>query len=231
MTYPPGSDSSSTPPEQEPTYSPPPTPAYPPVPPAYSPAPEAPPAPAYSAAPAFPTAPTSQLPPVPAQPMPAAPTYDPAAMAAAQYSGPPVSGPYGYAPMGAPPAPPKKGVATVVLAVLLTIFVLASGAFGTLFVLKNREASDLSGKITQLNGTVASTQQELDTTKRNLEDSDDELKTVTSERKAMADCLNGIYAFWDALDAAGGTTNPATDAAADEADRLCELADKYLAPR
>jgi septal ring factor EnvC (AmiA/AmiB activator) len=160
--------------------------------------------------------------------MPAPPTYDPAAMAA-QYSAPPVSGPYGYAPM--PPPPAKKGVATVVLSVLTAIFVLASGALGTLFVMKNREASNLSGQVTQLNTTVASTEKELETTKRNLKDSDDELKEVTSERKAMADCLNGIYDFWDALDAANGQDTPATDAAADEADRLCDIADKYLARR
>jgi hypothetical protein len=160
--------------------------------------------------------------------MPAPPTYDPAAMAA-QYSAPPVSGPYGYAPM--PPPPAKKGVATGVLSVLTAIFVLASGALGTLFVMKNREASNLSGQVTQLNTTVASTEKELETTKRNLKDSDDELKEVTSERKAMADCLNGIYDFWDALDAANGQDTPATDAAADEADRLCDIADKYLARR
>ncbi len=163
--------------------------------------------------------------------MPAPPTYDPAAVAAAQYSAPPISGPYGYAPMGAPPAPPKKGVATVVLSVLTAVFVLASGVLGTLFVLKNREAQDLSGQITQLNGTVTSTQQELDTTKRNLKDSDDELEEVTTERKAMADCINGIYDFWDALDAASGQDTAATDAAADNADELCRVADKYLARR
>ena len=133
--------------------------------------------------------------------------------------------------MGMPPAPPKKGVATVVLAVLLTMFVLASGAFGTLFFMKNREATDLSGQITQLNSTVSSTQKELETTKRNLKDSDDELKQVSDEKKAMADCINGIYDFWDSLDAANGTNTPATDAAADNADKLCRVADKYLASR
>jgi hypothetical protein len=185
--------------------------------------------PAY-AAPAHLAAPTAQLPPVPAQPTPAPPTYDPAAVAAAQYSAPPISGPYGYLPP--PPPPPKRsGALTVVLSVLATIFVLASGALGTLYVMKNREASNLSGQITQLNGTVDSTQRELDTTKRNLRDSDDELDEVTIERDAMANCINGIYDFWDELDASGGVDTTGTDAAAREADRLCDIADKYLAPR
>jgi len=160
------------------------------------------------------------------------PTYDPAAVAAAQYSGPPVSGPYGYPPMGVPPAPPKKGgAAIVVLSVLTAVFVLVSGGLGTLFVMKNREASNLSGQVTTLNSTVDSTQKELETTKRNLKDSDDELDETTTQKNALADCINGIYDFWDALDAAGGVDTAATDAAADEADRLCDLADKYLAPR
>ena len=94
-----------------------------------------------------------------------------------------------------------------------------------------RRRRDLSGQITQLNGTVASTQKELDTTKRNLKDSDDELEEVTTERKAMADCINGIYDFWDALDASSGQDTAASDAAADNADKLCRVADKYLARR
>jgi hypothetical protein len=135
--------------------------------------------------------------------------------------------------MGLPPAPPKKGggAMTVVLSVLITVFVLASGGLGTLFVMKNREASNLSGQVTTLTSTVDSTQKELETTKRNLRDSDDKLDEVTRQKDALADCVTAIYAWLDAWAVSGGVETPATDAADEEFDRLCDIAEKYRAPR
>jgi hypothetical protein len=171
--------------------------------------------------------------------VPGPPTYDPAAVAQ-QYSAPPTSGPYGYGMpmmMSAIPAPPpaKRGrVGMIVLSILTTLFLVASGILGTLFVLKNKEADKLTSQVTQLTGDASSAkaksetlQKDLDNTKRDLTDSKAQLDEVTAQKKAIADCLNGISAYGQEVAKAGSNT-PAAKAKLADLNKKCNEADKYL---
>jgi hypothetical protein len=152
------------------------------------------------------------------------------------YSAPPVSGPYGYGyGMPMPVPPPAKKRLTGVLVALTSVFLLTTGVLATLYVLGLQESSRLSERVTQLtsdNSTqkdkLASTQRELDSTKRDLRDSGDELKDMTTQKTAMADCINAIVDWWNALDATNNRDTPETIAAGQNLDRLCAVADKYL---
>ncbi len=176
--------------------------------------------------------PTASYPPVPAPP-----TYDPAAVAV-PYSAPPISGPYGYGmPIPAPVQEKRGRVGTVVLAVLTTIFVLAAGVLGTLFILKNQEANKLESQVTQLTGETTSQrtridtlQKDLDNTKRDLSDAQADTAEITEQKKTIAACVNAIYEYFDAANAAGGRDTPAVRTAETNLNKKCDEANKYLAP-
>jgi hypothetical protein len=152
---------------------------------------------------------------------PAPPTYDPSLL---PY--PPPGMPFSAVPM----MPPSSGrrVGVIVLSVLLGLFVMSSGVLGTLYVQKNSQASDLSGKVTDLESRNSLLQRELDAAERNLRDADAEVEDTRTERDAIADCLSAIYTWWDALAATNNVDTPETDAALEEAQRLCNEADRYL---
>jgi hypothetical protein len=171
--------------------------------------------------------------------VPGPPTYDAAAVAQ-QYSAPPTSGPYGYGMpmmMSAIPAPPpaKRGrVGTIVLSILTTLFLVASGILGTLFVLKNKEADKLTSQVTQLGGDASAAktksetlQKDLDNTKRDLTDSKAQLDEVTAQKKVMADCLNGLSAYGQEV-AKGGSNTPAAKAKLADLNKKCDAADKLI---
>ena len=178
---------------------------------------------------------------------PVPPTYDPAMMAQ-QYSAPPVSGPYGAGPVSGPygygvpmmsaiPGPPQKSgrVGTIILSVLTALFLVATGVLGTLFVLKNKEADKLSSQVTQLNGDLdtnraklAAMQKDLDSTKRDLSDSQGQTAEITTQKKAIADCINALYDYLSAASAAGSTTSAAVKAKEADANAKCDAAQKYL---
>jgi outer membrane murein-binding lipoprotein Lpp len=170
---------------------------------------------------------------------PVPPTYDPAAMAQ-QYSAPPTSGPYGYGmPMmsGIPMQPPPKRsrVGVAILSVLMALFLVASGVLGTLFVMKNKEADKLTAQVTQLNSDVSTAntkaeglQRELDAAKRDLTDSKGQTDEVTTQKKAIADCINALYDYFAELDKANGVSTAAVKAKETDLDKKCDEADKYL---
>jgi hypothetical protein len=175
-----------------------------------------------------------------AQPVPVAPTYDPAAMAAAQqFSAPPVSGPYGYGyypPASAMPAPPaRRSRAAIVMTALAVVFLLVAGVFTTMFFLKSQEATRLTSQVTQLTGEgndqkskIESLNKDLTSTKRDLVDAGKDLADMTTQKKALADCLNAVYDFDRAVVASNGVRTPDVEAKLAELGRLCSIADKYL---
>jgi hypothetical protein len=169
-------------------------------------------------------------------PVPAPPTYDPQAMATQQYS----TAPYpGYLPVpSAIPAPPSSGkgrTATIVLSIATGLLVVVAGVLGALFAVKTSDARNLSTEVSRLTaenqkrqGTIESLQKDLDGTKRDLADSDKQVDEITTQKKALADCLSAFYNASDALDAAGGQRTPEVNALIAEYDRLCTIADRYL---
>jgi uncharacterized protein (DUF3084 family) len=172
--------------------------------------------------------------------VPGPPTYDPAAVAQ-QYSAPPTSGPYGYGMpmmMSAIPAPPpaKRGrVGTIVLSILTTLFLVASGILGTLFVLKNKEADKLTSQVTQLTGDVSTAkaksetlQKDLDNTKRDLTDSKAQLDQVSAQKKVVADCINALYDYFAEVNKANGAQTAAVKAKQTDLNKKCDEADKYI---
>ena len=154
---------------------------------------------------------------------PAPPTYDPALTA--QLS-PGYSQPYGFVPAPAPAAP--KRTVVVVLSALLGLFVLATGVFGSLFVTKSQESAQRAEQLAAANSDRDRLRADLAKTQRELQDSDDEVKDMTTERDAIADCLNAIYAWWDALEGTNNQDTPATETLRKKAVQLCADADKYL---
>jgi hypothetical protein len=170
---------------------------------------------------------------------PGPPTYDPMAMAQ-QYSGPPVSGPYSYGmPMmasGIPAPMPEKRrgrAGTVVLAVLTTLFLLATGVMTTLFIAQMRETDKLSSQVTELSGETAdqksridTLQRDLDTTRRDLTDSRGETDEITLQKNALAGCLTALDEFFIEADRSGANST-ATQRKADAVDEKCTEADKY----
>jgi septal ring factor EnvC (AmiA/AmiB activator) len=168
--------------------------------------------------------------------VPIPPTYDVTAVGQ-PFSAPPTSGPYGYGipMMSAIPAPePRRSrVGTVILSVLTTLFLVAAGVLGTLFVLKNQEAKRLDSQVSQLGTDLAasktkaeSAQKDLDSTKRDLSDAKAQVDEITTQKKALADCINAIV---DAGRAAASGANSAT-LKVKEADleKKCDAAQKYL---
>jgi hypothetical protein len=163
-------------------------------------------------------------------PIPSPPTYDP--IATQQFSAPPSAIPYGYAP---PPPPRRSRVGLVLLSISTALAVAVAGVLGTLFVLKLQDANRLSSDVTSLtsdNNTqrdkIAALQKDLDAAKRDLKDSGDQVTEITSQKKALADCLNAFYDATDALDAANGQRTAEVNAKIAEYDRLCNIADRYL---
>jgi len=164
-------------------------------------------------------------------PIPSPPTYDP--IATQQFSAPPSAIPYGYAP---PPPPPRRSrVGLVLLSISTALAVAVAGVLGTLFVLKLQDANRLSSDVTSLtsdNNTqrdkIEALQKDLDAAKRDLKDSGDQVTEITSQKKALADCLNAFYDATDALDAANGQRTAEVNAKIAEYDRLCNIADRYL---
>jgi hypothetical protein len=182
-------------------------------------------------------APTPSAPPAFAyQPVPAPPTYDPTVMQP-PFSAPPVSAPYGYIPMAsAIPAPPQKRgrVGIVILSVLTTLLLLGAGVMTTLFLQQKGEVDKANTQITTLNGTVTSQQdkistmeKDLDNTKRDLTDAKADAEEMATQKKAVADCVNAIYAFWREIDKSGPNSS-ATDKKGKALDTACHNADKYL---
>jgi len=95
----------------------------------------------------------------------------------------------------------------------------------------NRLSSDVTS-LTSDNNTqrdkIAALQKDLDAAKRDLKDSGDQVTEITSQKKALADCLNAFYDATDALDAANGQRTAEVNAKIAEYDRLCNIADRYL---
>lgn len=240
----PGFDSSNTNPTEEPA-----PPAYPYAPAAF-PANVVPPTatppltPAYSAGDAPVPAPAPAAPGyAPPTPVPAAPVFDPAMAhpySAQPYSGPPISGAYGYGgPMqtSAIPAPPEKRgrVGTIILSVLTTLFLVAAGVLGTLFVLKNSEARRLDAQVTRLSGEVTTHKTKIDTLQKDLEnarrdltDAKGQADELTNQKKVITDCVNAIYAFFEAVDKANGANTKPVQDAQKNVNTKCDEADKYL---
>jgi outer membrane murein-binding lipoprotein Lpp len=183
------------------------------------------PTPQYPAPPAgYPT--TASVPPVPGPP-----SYDPAAMAQ-QYSGPPISGPYGYMPP--PPPPPRRRVGTVILSVLTTLLLLATGVVTTLYVLKTQDANSLKRQSTEQNATIASQQDkidslqsDLDASKRDAADAKSQLDEMTTQKNIVAGCVNAIDAYGTEV-AKSGQNSTASKAKLAALDKACTEAEKYL---
>jgi uncharacterized protein (DUF3084 family) len=115
----------------------------------------------------------------------------------------------------------------VVLAVLLGLFVLASATLGVLYVQQGQESTRKSVQIASLETANADAQRQLGAAQRDLRGADEDLADARTERDAIADCLNSIYDWWDALDETGGVDTPATEEIWLEASRLCRVADQY----
>ena len=180
--------------------------------------------------------PVSAIPPSPGPygappPIPSPPTYDP--IATQQFSAPPSVVPYGYLPP--PPAPRRGRVGLVLLSISTALAVAVAAVLGTLFVLKVQDANRLSSEVTSLNSDnntqrqkIEALQKDLDAAKRDLTDSDDQVKEITSQKKALADCLNAFYDATAALDAANGQRTAEVNAKIAAYDKLCDIADRYL---
>lgn len=257
MTYPPGPEYNPGEPATTPTpYQPTapadpapfaPVPTAPPV--SATPAHYAPTQPTYEqpvSTPAYPTGAAPVAPPAPqqgfAQPVPMAPTYDPAMTQ--QYSAPPVSGPYGYAPMSGMPMtgmpmvaqPEKRGKGmTITLAVLTTFFLLVAGVMTTLFLQQRGEAQEANSRLTTVSKQYEeaktkadSAQRDLDNTKRDLTDANEATTEMTNQKKVLGDCINAIYDFWQELDKSNGTQTTAVTKAGNNLDKKCNEADKFL---
>jgi hypothetical protein len=194
--------------------------------------------------------------------VPTAPTYNPAA-ATQPYSGQPYSGqpysaqpysaqPYSAQPYGSPPSSypygdaaltgavptppqPRGRAGTIILSVLTTLFLVAAGVLGTLFVMKNNEARKLDAQVTRLNGEVStyqekvdSLQKDLDDAKRDLTDSKGQVDEITTQKKVVADCVNAIKTFSQEFEKANGAKTQPVLAASDAVEKKCNEAEKYL---
>jgi hypothetical protein len=171
-------------------------------------------------------------------PVPYAPSYDPAALAQ-PYSAPPVLGPYGYAmPVSALPvaAPPRRGrVGTVILAVISTLLLAAGGVLGTLYVQKNQEGQRLAADLAALTDDHTAQKKDLDTaqrqltdTRNDLNDSEEQVTEITSQKAALGECINAIYDYWEALFTSNGRETADVRAKSDAVDVECSEADKFL---
>jgi len=137
------------------------------------------------------------------------------------------------------PAPPEKRgrAGTVILSILTTLFLVAAGVLGTLFILKNQEANKLSSQVTQLTGEtttqrgrIDTLQKDLDTTKRDLTAAQADTAEVTEQKKIISDCVNAIYDYFAAVAKANGQNTKAVQTADAAVNKKCDEADKYLAP-
>jgi cell division protein FtsB len=137
----------------------------------------------------------------------------------------PVSGPYEPQP-GAPQSGGRTAI--TVLSVLLGLFVLTSVTLGGLYVRQGQETTQRSAQIAALQAENETLQRQLNAAQRDLRGADDDLATTQIERDAIADCMNAIYDWWDALDEAGGVDTAETEAVWLEASRLCRVAEPYL---
>ena len=109
--------------------------------------------------------------------------------------------------MAAPGKPSKTGL--IVLSVLTALFVLAAGVMTTLFLQQRGEAQKANSQVVTLGGQLNQTkakaeqlQRDLDNAKRDVTDAKAATDEVTTQKKTLADCLNAIYDYWDALDKA-----------------------------
>jgi hypothetical protein len=188
----------------------------------------------------------------PYAPVPSPPTYDPAAVAppfSAQpysvqpysvqpYSVAPSSGAYGYgAPVGSVmPVPPRRGrTGTVVVAILATFFLLATGVMTTLFILKTQEANKLNAQVDRLSVEATDQQEELDTlqtdldnARRDLTESRAETREVIEQKAVVSACVTAFYDLLGALARAQGADTRDVQNKERAFETACDEADKYL---
>jgi hypothetical protein len=174
------------------------------------------------------------------QPVPAPPTYDP--NMAQQFSAPPVSVPYGYSgiPMqmsGMPMAvePKRSKVGVVILSVLTTLFILATGVMTTLFLQQRGQAQKANGQVNTLSTELGETktkanaaQRELDNTKRDLTDAKAAAADAANEKKIIVECVNAIYDYFEAVNKSQGQETADVRAKENTLDNKCDAADKFL---
>jgi len=172
--------------------------------------------------------------------VPSAPTYDPAAMAqpysVQPYSVAPASGAYPYGVPSAIPMvePKRRRTGVVVLSILTTLFVLATGVMTTLFVLTKQERDRLDTQVQRLGvettdqrQNISTIQTNLENTRRDLADSQAETKEVADQKAKLSACIKAFEALITELN----KTNPSTTVLnrLDRAFvRACNEADKFL---
>jgi hypothetical protein len=243
MSYP-GSESSSNDQPAEPTFpgsAPafPPAPSYPPATPAFPatvPPPAGPPPPSAPPAPGTTGAMPAYTPGYTQVPVPSAPTYDPSM--AQPYSAPPVSAPYGYMPVPSaiPAPPPRRGrVGVVILSILTTLLLLATGVMTTLYIQQKQTADKSATQVEQLTKQVGdqttkidSMQRDIDSAQRDLTDAKAASDEALSQKKVLVDCLNALYAFLKAANDAQGKQTATVKAKEADFEAKCTPADKYL---
>jgi hypothetical protein len=154
---------------------------------------------------------------------------------AQQFSAPPVSAPYGYAMPTAVPEPKRGRAGIIIVSVLAALFLVTTGIFTTLFITRTSQANDLSGKVTQLsadNGALTTKsnnlQRDLDSTKKDLEDSTAKNDETTRQRTVLADCLNAIIDENKAIQASKGVETSDVKAKEAVTNQKCDAASRLL---
>jgi septal ring factor EnvC (AmiA/AmiB activator) len=153
------------------------------------------------------------------------------------YSVAPASG-YGYPVPSAIPVPvePKRRrTGVVVLSILTTLFLLAAGVMTTLFVLTKQErdrldsqAQRLGVETTDQRQKISTLQSDLDSTKRDLTDSQSEAKEVADQKAKISACVKAFYSLIEELNKADGANTAAVQRKDRAFARTCQEADKYL---
>jgi hypothetical protein len=168
---------------------------------------------------------------------PAAPTYDPSL--AQPYSAPPVSGAYGYVlPVPpAPLAPAPKRTGLIVVSLVATLLLLTTGVMTTMYLQQKSTADSANAQVTSLNKQVGDQTTKIDNLNTQLNNSQHDLSDaqaatteMTTEKTALADCLNAINAAGVALINSGGVKTSAVTAAENAANTKCDAAQKYMSP-
>jgi hypothetical protein len=144
-------------------------------------------------------------------------------------SAPPVSGAYGYPPFSVPlmaPAKPRGRVALILVSVVAALFVGATAVTTTLLIQKTSDNDKLTAQVhdrdaslAQRDTTISTLQKDLDSTKTRADDAD-------AAHKAVADCLNALYAVWDAQDSKQPQAK--IDSLISAYRTACRAADPYL---
>jgi hypothetical protein len=193
----------------------------------------------------------------PYAPVPSPPTYDPSAVAqpysaqpysaqpysahpysAQPYSVAPGSGAYAYgmpSAMPMPAEPKRRRTGVVILSILTTLFLLAAGVMTTLFVLTKQDRDRLDGQVQRLGvettdqrQKINTLQTDLDSTKRDLTDSQSETKQVADQKAKVSACVKSFLDLLAALDRSNGQSNAEVTRLNRKFSTTCEEAEKYL---